>query len=59
MWYANFMLTLVNSSCIIFLYEYSKVGLVCPKNNVEKLFFYNVYHEIIEEVKTFSENNCH
>jgi hypothetical protein len=34
----NFLLTLINSTWIIFWYEKWKVGLACPKNNVGKLY---------------------
>ncbi len=37
-WYAKNLLTLINSTWIIFWYEDWKVGLACPKNNVENLY---------------------
>ncbi len=33
-----FLLIFVNSACITFWYEHSKVGIECPKNNVGKLY---------------------
>jgi hypothetical protein len=38
MWYAKFMFTLVNLTCIIFLYKHAKDGLEWPR-----FFFGNLY----------------
>jgi len=39
-WYDLFLLTLITSTWIIFWYDDWKVGLACPKNDVEKLYYF-------------------
>jgi hypothetical protein len=51
MWYANSIFALVSLAWTIFWYEQLKDGLSCSKNNVGKLFFWNVCHEIIQGVE--------
>jgi hypothetical protein len=38
-WYANFLLTLVNLAYTIFWYEHIKDGIGLPENNVGKLYY--------------------
>jgi hypothetical protein len=39
-WYEIFLLTFINSTWLIFWYEDWKFGLACPKNNVEKIYYF-------------------